>query len=73
MKIGIFHGYELVGSGSNQSTSYLARALARLGHEVHILCREQSPDSIEFIDKAFRWDNDGKSKILFNNREVEVG
>lgn len=65
MKIGIFHGYELVGSGSNQSTSYLARALAKLGHEVHILCREQSPDSIDFLDKAIRWDNDGQSKILF--------
>ena len=66
MKIGIFHGYELVGSGSNQSTSYLARALAKLGHEVHILCREQFPDSIDFLDKAIRWDNDGQSKILFN-------
>ena len=68
MKIGIFHGYELVGSGSNQSTSYLARALAKLGHEVHILCREQFPDSIDFLDKAIRWDNDGQSKILFKKK-----
>ena len=57
---------KLVGSGSNQSTSYLARALTRLGHNVHILCREQFPDSIEFIDQAIQWDHDGQSKLLFN-------
>jgi len=73
MKIGIFHGYELVGSGSNQSTSYLARALARMGHEVHILCREQSPASFDFIDKAIRWDNDGRSKILFEKEGSNNG
>ena len=65
MKIGIFHGYELIGSGSNQATSYFARALAQAGHEVHILCREPSPDSIDFIDKAIQWDHAGQHKILF--------
>ena len=40
MKIGIFHGYELSGSGSNQATRYLAHALVKAGHEVHVLCRE---------------------------------
>jgi glycosyltransferase involved in cell wall biosynthesis len=65
MIIGIFHGYELVGSGSNQSTSYLAKSLALAGHEVHILCREPSPESIDFIDKAIQWDSEGASKVLF--------
>jgi glycosyltransferase involved in cell wall biosynthesis len=65
MKIGIFHGYELIGSGSNQATAYLARALALAGHEVHILCREPSPASVDFIDKAIQWDHEGQNKILF--------
>ena len=65
MRIGIFHGYELTGSGSNQATRYLARALVRAGHDVHILCRDPSPASIDFIDKAIQWDDVGQSKILF--------
>lgn len=40
MRIGILHGYELTGSGSNEYTRYLARELARQGHDVHIFCRE---------------------------------
>jgi NAD(P)H-dependent FMN reductase len=51
MKIGIFHGYELSGSGSNQATQYLARSLAQEGHEVHILCREPDPFAFNFYDE----------------------
>ncbi len=40
MKIAIVHGYELTGSGSNEYTRYLARALATRGHDVHLVCRE---------------------------------
>lgn len=65
MKIGIFHGYELIGSGSNQATGYLARALVHAGHEVHLLCREPSPDSIRFVDKAIKWDQQGQCRVLY--------
>jgi len=73
MKIGIFHGYELSGSGSNQATQYLARALARAGHEVHVLCREPHPASIDFLDKAIKWDNLGQFKILFEREGNKKG
>jgi glycosyltransferase involved in cell wall biosynthesis len=73
MKIGIFHGYELSGSGSNQATQYLARALACAGHEVHILCREPNPASIDFLDKAIQWDNFGQFKILFETEGNKKG
>ena len=73
MKIGIFHGYELSGSGSNQATRYLARALARAGHEVHVLCREPRPASIDFLDKAIQWDNWGQFKILFEKEGNKKG
>ncbi len=42
MRILIFHGYMLRGTGSNIYTASLARALARLGHEVHLLCQERN-------------------------------
>ncbi|HVY78930.1 MAG TPA: glycosyltransferase family 4 protein [Solirubrobacterales bacterium] len=41
MKILIFHGYMLRGTGSNIYNANLARALARLGHEVHLLCQDR--------------------------------
>jgi glycosyltransferase involved in cell wall biosynthesis len=41
MKILLFHGYMLRGTGSNIYNANLARALARLGHEVHLLCQDR--------------------------------
>ena len=41
MKILIFHGYMLRGTGSNIYNANLARSLAGLGHEVHLLCQDR--------------------------------
>ena len=41
MRVLLFHGYMLRGTGSNIYTLNLARALARLGHEVHLLCQDR--------------------------------
>jgi glycosyltransferase involved in cell wall biosynthesis len=41
MRVLIFHGYMLRGTGSNIYNLNLARALARLGHEVHLLCQDR--------------------------------
>jgi glycosyltransferase involved in cell wall biosynthesis len=41
MRVLLFHGYMLRGTGSNIYTANLAAALARLGHEVHLLCQER--------------------------------
>ena len=49
MRILIFHGYMLRGTGSNIYNLNLARALAQLGHEVHLFCqdRETRIDGVE--------------------------
>lgn len=45
MRILIFHGYLLRGTGSNIYTANLARALTELGHEVHLFCQDRlAPD-----------------------------
>ena len=45
MRILIFHGYLLRGTGSNVYNASLAAALARLGHEVHLVCQDrEAPD-----------------------------
>ncbi|HWB69965.1 MAG TPA: glycosyltransferase family 4 protein, partial [Solirubrobacterales bacterium] len=41
MRILVFHGYMLRGTGSNIYNASLAPALARLGHEVHLLCQDR--------------------------------
>ena len=41
MRVLIFHGYLLRGTGSNIYNTSLARALADLGHEVHLLCQDR--------------------------------
>jgi len=41
MRILIFHGYLLRGTGSNIYNANLVRTLANLGHEVHLLCQDR--------------------------------
>jgi len=41
MRVLVLHGYMLRGTGSNIYTANLARALAELGHEVHLACQER--------------------------------
>jgi glycosyltransferase involved in cell wall biosynthesis len=49
MRILIFHGYLLRGTGSNIYNSNLARTLAALGHEVHLLCQDRDWDPPEGV------------------------
>ncbi len=68
MRIGLYHGYELSGSGSNEYTRYLAMAFLAAGHEVHILCREPAPEKLLFVSQAFAWSLDGNAKLLFSRK-----
>jgi glycosyltransferase involved in cell wall biosynthesis len=47
MKVLIWHGYLLRGTGSNIYTRALARAWARLGHEVVVFCQEPHPEELD--------------------------
>jgi glycosyltransferase involved in cell wall biosynthesis len=40
----LWHGYLLSGTGSNIYTQHVARAWARLGHDVRVLCQEPHPE-----------------------------
>jgi glycosyltransferase involved in cell wall biosynthesis len=43
----IWHGYLLSGTGSNVYTRSLAHAWSRMGHEVTVLCQEPEPSAYE--------------------------
>jgi glycosyltransferase involved in cell wall biosynthesis len=56
VRILIFHGYLLGGTGSNVYNARLAEALVRLGHDVHLLCQERHPERHHFVSAAGDWD-----------------
>src|SRR5256885_6872692 len=55
MRVLIFHGYLLRGTGSNIYNASLARALVRLGHEVHLLCQDRQAGELDFVDRVGQW------------------
>ncbi|WP_028060351.1 glycosyltransferase [Candidatus Solirubrobacter pratensis] len=56
MRILIFHGYLLQGTGSNVYNAELAAAFVRAGHEVHLLCQDREPFALDWVDAAGDWD-----------------
>ena len=58
MRLLVFHGYLLRGTGSNIYNASLARALVGLGVELHLLCQDHSAATLEFVDAIGRFDGD---------------
>jgi glycosyltransferase involved in cell wall biosynthesis len=49
VRILIFHGYLLRGTGSNVYNASLTQALASQGHEVHLFCQDRRADELEWV------------------------
>jgi glycosyltransferase involved in cell wall biosynthesis len=62
VRILVFHGYLLRGTGSNIYNASLTAALADLGHEVHILCQDRHAAELSFVDAVGSWE-DGELKV----------
>ncbi len=62
MRILIFHGYLLRGTGSNIYNAELTRSLVELGHEVHLFCQESRAMEYDFVDAVGRW-RDGRLEV----------
>ncbi len=56
MRVLIFHGYLLEGTGSNVYNARLAAALVGLGHEVHLLSQDRHPERQPCVDSVGDWD-----------------
>jgi glycosyltransferase involved in cell wall biosynthesis len=59
VKVLIFHGYLLRGTGSNVYNASVTTALARLGHEVHLLCQDRRAGELPWVDRVGSWDGGG--------------
>ena len=64
MRILLWHGYQLTGSGSNVYTANLARAWRAEGHDVLILCQERKAASTPFVDRTGDFNEDNSSFSL---------
>jgi len=51
VRILLWHGYLLSGSGSNIYTANLARAWRNQGHDVLVLCQDRLAGSMDFVDE----------------------
>jgi glycosyltransferase involved in cell wall biosynthesis len=56
VRVLIFHGYLLSGTGSNVYNARLAEALVALGHEVHLFSQDRHPQRQAFVSAAGDWD-----------------
>src|SRR5688500_2387276 len=63
MRVLIFHGYLLRGTGSNVYNASLAPALARLGHDVYRMCQDWEADELDWVDQ-FAGFRGGQEKIM---------
>jgi glycosyltransferase involved in cell wall biosynthesis len=59
MRVLVFHGYLLRGTGSNVYNARLCAALARAGHSVDLLCQEPRPEELDFVDAVGTWEGGG--------------
>ena len=65
MRILIFHGYLLRGTGSNVYNASLVRALADLGHEVHLLCQDRRTDTLTWVSGE-----PGPGRVTVHNPDI---
>src|SRR4051794_9007459 len=62
VRVLIFHGYLLRGTGSNVYNTKLCEALRQAGHEVHLLCQDADPASLPWVDAVGTW-VDGELRV----------
>ena len=58
MRILLWHGYLLTGSGSNVYTANVAREWRAAGHDVIVMCQDRRARDLPFVDDAFDLDAD---------------
>src|SRR3954469_75745 len=62
MRVLIFHGYLLRGTGSNVYNAKLAEARAPAGHEAPLLCQAPAPQEFGWVDAVGTW-RDGRLEV----------
>ncbi len=72
MRVLIFHGYLLSGTGSNVYNASLARAMRSLGHEVHLACQDRDVAHFDWVDAVGEWEA-GELRVTDTPQEPAEG
>ena len=73
MRILVFHGYLLGGTGSNVYNARLAAAFVKLGHDVHLLSQDRHPERQPFVDAVGDWEDGALSVRELPGRGAQAG
>jgi glycosyltransferase involved in cell wall biosynthesis len=73
VRILVFHGYLLGGTGSNVYNARLAAAFVTQGHEVHLLSQDRHPERQAFVNAVGDWDEGALSVHEVRERGSQVG
>jgi glycosyltransferase involved in cell wall biosynthesis len=73
MRVLLWHGWLLEGTGSNVYTARVAEELATDGHDVVLLCQERRPERFGWIDAVGTVDADGISDLTPNATPAHPG
>lgn len=73
MRIALWHGWLLEGSGSNVATARIAEVLRASGHDVLLVCQEGYAERYLWIDASGTVDADGPSDLVPNVAEAAPG
>src|SRR6266496_1762813 len=73
MRVLLWHGWLLDGTGSNVYTARVAQELAARGHDVVLLCQERHPDRHSWIDAVATVNADGVSELTPNAATGHAG
>ena len=73
MKVLIWHGWLLEGSGSNVYTAKVAEVLRAIGHDVVLVCQEPHPERYPWIDAWATLDASGPSALTESGAERSSG
>jgi glycosyltransferase involved in cell wall biosynthesis len=66
VRILVWHGWLLEGSGSNVATARIVEVWRSAGHDVLLLCQERHPERYPWIDAHGTIDRDGPSELQPN-------
>src|SRR5436190_11797252 len=73
MRILVWHGWLLEGSGSNVYTARITEILRRDGHDVLLLCQQQDPERFPFVDAWGTVSGDGVTEVRSTGASAAAG
>lgn len=73
MRVLLWHGWLLEGSGSNVYAARVSEALRRDGHDVLLLCQEPNAEHAAFVDAVGSVDASGPARIMSTRAPPAAG